>query len=107
VHGSEGSIVATGVMTQDAGGRVMLRDGSGEREVPVPDRRDLYEVALEAFAASVGGAGRPLVDGGDGAHALAVALAVKEAAESGRTVAVARGPQTTPAARQGEQDARA
>jgi 1,5-anhydro-D-fructose reductase (1,5-anhydro-D-mannitol-forming) len=107
VHGSEGSIVATDVMTQDPAGRVMLRDRSGEREMPVPDRRDLYEVALEAFAAAVVGAARPLVDGVDGAQALAVALAVKEAAESGRTVAVARGPEATPTAKQGEEDARA
>jgi 1,5-anhydro-D-fructose reductase (1,5-anhydro-D-mannitol-forming) len=106
VHGSEGSIVATDVMTQDSAGRVMLRDRSGEREVPVPDRRDLYEVAIEAFAAAVEGTARPLVDGVDGAHALAVALAVKEAAESGRTVAVARGPEARPTAGE-EKDTRA
>jgi 1,5-anhydro-D-fructose reductase (1,5-anhydro-D-mannitol-forming) len=51
VHGSEGSIVAVDVMTQGPAGRVTLRDRAGEREVQVPDRRDLYEVALEAFAA--------------------------------------------------------
>jgi 1,5-anhydro-D-fructose reductase (1,5-anhydro-D-mannitol-forming) len=61
----------------------------------VPDRRDLYEVALETFAAAVHGDGRPIVDGADGARALAVALAVKEAAETGRTVAVANDPEPT------------
>jgi 1,5-anhydro-D-fructose reductase (1,5-anhydro-D-mannitol-forming) len=89
VHGSEGSIVGTDVMTQDPVGRVVLRTEAGEREVEPPDRRDLYEVAIEAFAAAVGGSGRPLVDGFDGVRALAVALAVKEAAESGRTVPIA------------------
>jgi 1,5-anhydro-D-fructose reductase (1,5-anhydro-D-mannitol-forming) len=92
VHGTEGSILATDVMTQEPIGRVALRTSAGEREVPVPDRRDLYEVALEAFAGAVRGERSPLVDGMDGARALAVALAVKEAAESGRTVAVAGDP---------------
>jgi 1,5-anhydro-D-fructose reductase (1,5-anhydro-D-mannitol-forming) len=89
VHGSEGSIVATDVMTQDPVGRVVLRTASGEREIEPPDRRDLYDVALEAFAAAARGTARPLVDGVDGVRTLGVALAVKEAAESGRTVPVA------------------
>jgi 1,5-anhydro-D-fructose reductase (1,5-anhydro-D-mannitol-forming) len=89
VHGSEGSIVAADVMTQDPVGRIVLRTASGHQEIEPPDRRDLYDVALEAFAAAVRGTGRPLVDGVDGVRTLAVALAVKEAAESGRTVPVA------------------
>jgi 1,5-anhydro-D-fructose reductase (1,5-anhydro-D-mannitol-forming) len=88
VHGSDGSIVATDVMTQDPVGRVVLRTAAGEREIEPPDRRDLYEVTLEAFAAAACGEGRPLVDGSDGVRALAVALAVKQAAESGHTVPV-------------------
>jgi 1,5-anhydro-D-fructose reductase (1,5-anhydro-D-mannitol-forming) len=108
VHGSEGSIVATDVMTQEPIGQVVLRTSAGEREVPVPDRRDLYEVALEAFAHAVRGEGRPIVDGVDGARALAVALSVKEAAESGRTVAVPRGrPQRQPEAETRKEDPRA
>jgi 1,5-anhydro-D-fructose reductase (1,5-anhydro-D-mannitol-forming) len=89
VHGSDGSIVATDVMTQDPVGRVVLRTAPGEQDIEPPDRRDLYEVALEAFAGAARGAGHPLVDGADGVRALAVALAVKEAAESGRTMPVA------------------
>ena len=50
---------------------------------------DLYEVTIAAFAAAVAGDGRPLVDGSDGARALAVALAVQRAAKSGRTAPVA------------------
>jgi acetylornithine deacetylase/succinyl-diaminopimelate desuccinylase-like protein len=58
VHGQEGSIVAVDVMTADPGGRVTLRDRSGEREIQVemdarlvpgaaPDEllRELREVA--------------------------------------------------------------
>lgn len=92
VHGTEGSAFAIDVMTQDPVGQVFLRDKKGEREVAVPDRRDLYEVALEAFAAAASGAGTPVVDGNGGARALAVALAVKESAESGCKVAVAAKP---------------
>jgi 1,5-anhydro-D-fructose reductase (1,5-anhydro-D-mannitol-forming) len=88
VHGTEGSIVASGVMTREPTGRVLLRTRSGERDVEPPDRRNLYEVTLESFAAAVGGTGRPIVDGTDGVRALAVALAVKQAAETGRTVPV-------------------
>jgi 1,5-anhydro-D-fructose reductase (1,5-anhydro-D-mannitol-forming) len=95
VHGTDGSIVATDVMTQDPIGRVMFRSESGEHEVPVGDRRDLYEVTLESFTAAVRRAGRPLVDGVDGIRALAVALAVKQAAESGSTVQVAGERPTT------------
>jgi 1,5-anhydro-D-fructose reductase (1,5-anhydro-D-mannitol-forming) len=91
VHGTEGSIVAADVMTPDSQlGQVALRNASGQREVPVPERRNLYEVTLAAFEAAVRGEGRPVVDGVDGARALAVALAVKEAAETGRTVQVGR-----------------
>jgi 1,5-anhydro-D-fructose reductase (1,5-anhydro-D-mannitol-forming) len=96
VHGSEGSLVGSDIMTQDPIGEVLLRDRRGERDVPAIDRRDLYEVTLEAFAAAVSGDGRPIVDGVDGARALAVALAVKEAAETGRTVAVAGDPAAQP-----------
>jgi 1,5-anhydro-D-fructose reductase (1,5-anhydro-D-mannitol-forming) len=95
VHGTDGSIVATDVMTQDPIGRVVFRSEAGEHEVPVGDRRDLYEVTLESFTAAVRGAGRPLVDGVDGVRALAVALAVKEAAGSGRTEQVAGERATT------------
>jgi 1,5-anhydro-D-fructose reductase (1,5-anhydro-D-mannitol-forming) len=89
VHGTEGSIFARDVMTQDPVGEIVLRTAAGESTVDVADRRDLYDTTLDAFAAAVAGEGRPVVDGPDGVRALAVALAVKQAAESGRTVPVA------------------
>lgn len=92
VHGAEGSIVAKDVMTQDPIGTVVLRDASGERELDIPDRRDMYEVALEAFARAVEEKIEPAVTGVDGARALAVALAVQEAAGSGRRVPVVTEP---------------
>jgi 1,5-anhydro-D-fructose reductase (1,5-anhydro-D-mannitol-forming) len=96
VHGSEGSLVGSDVMTQDPIGSILLRDQRGERDIPASDRRDLYEVTLDAFATAVRGDGRPIVDGVDGARAVAVALAVKEAAETGSTVAIARDPTPQP-----------
>lgn len=88
VHGTEGSIMATGVMTQDPVGTVALRDRSGTREVDIGDRPDLYDVILRAFGAAVHEGGEPTVTGAQGVHALAVALAVREAAQSARTVPV-------------------
>jgi len=88
VHGTEGSIIAKDVMTQDPTGSVLLRDPTGERELDIPGRRNLYEVALEAFARAVEEKSEPAVTGVDGVRALAVALAVQEAAQSGRQVEI-------------------
>jgi 1,5-anhydro-D-fructose reductase (1,5-anhydro-D-mannitol-forming) len=88
VHGTEGSIVARGVMTQDPVGEVVLRTAKGEQPIEPEDRRDLYDTSLDAFAAAVAGEGRPIFDGPAGARALAVALAVQQAAASGGTIAV-------------------
>jgi len=89
VHGTDGSIAATDVMTQDPIGRIVVRSSSGEHAIAVPDRRGLYDVTIDAFAAAVAGEGRPIVDGADGVRALAVALAVKQAAHTGTRVPVA------------------
>ena len=88
VLGSEGSIEAVGAMVQDPTGTILLRDSSGEREVEPEDRRDLYEINVAAFAAAVRGEGAPTATGLDGLRAIQVALAVREAAESGRRVSI-------------------
>ena len=94
VHGTEGSLVARDVMTQDPAGSVLLRNSGGERELAVPGRRDLYEVSLEEFARAVEEKTEPAVTGADGARALAVALAVQEAASSGRQIDIVTDPVT-------------
>jgi 1,5-anhydro-D-fructose reductase (1,5-anhydro-D-mannitol-forming) len=87
VIGSGGAIFATGVMTQEPTGTVMLRDAEGEREIEVEDRRDLYEISVAGFAAAVSGAAaRPVVTGLDGFLAARVALAVRQAGETGERV---------------------
>jgi 1,5-anhydro-D-fructose reductase (1,5-anhydro-D-mannitol-forming) len=96
VHGDAGSIYASGVMTQDPVGEVRLRDAAGERTIDPEDQRDLYEVGLDAFAHAVAGCGAPIVDGADGAKAVAIALAAKQAAETGQTVTVLPEPAVEP-----------
>jgi 1,5-anhydro-D-fructose reductase (1,5-anhydro-D-mannitol-forming) len=86
VHGSDGSIYATGVLTQDPVGSVVLRTPDGEEQVEVGEREDLYVVALREFAAAVRGEGRPAASGEDGAASLAVALAALESAQRGGAV---------------------
>ena len=87
VHGTDGSIVASGVMTQRPVGAVTLVDELGHHPVPFSDH-DLYARALALFAGAVAGEGRPAADGADGARSLAVALAVRDAAAKGRSVRV-------------------
>lgn len=88
VLGSEGSIESSGAMDQEPIGTILLRDASGEREVEPADRRDLYDVNVDAFAAAVRGEGTPTATGLDGLRAVQVALAVRAAAESGRRVSI-------------------
>jgi 1,5-anhydro-D-fructose reductase (1,5-anhydro-D-mannitol-forming) len=82
VHGTEGSIFATGVMTQQPVGEVVLVTAKGREGVPYP-AHNLYAQAVADFLSAVEGRGRPAADGRDGIASLAVALAVREAARSG------------------------
>lgn len=84
VHGTEGSVFATGVMTQRPVGRIVLVTAEGAQDVPFADH-SLYAQGLRDFAAAVAGTGtgRPSASGEDGIASLAVALAVREAALTG------------------------
>jgi 1,5-anhydro-D-fructose reductase (1,5-anhydro-D-mannitol-forming) len=59
--------------------------------IPYP-AHDLYGQAVREVVAAVEGRGRPAADGPDGAAALAVALAVREAARTGARQVVNCGP---------------
>src|SRR5690606_31601682 len=83
VHGSEGSLIARNVMTQKPVGTVVLRDETGERELPL-DQKNLYETSLRAFHDAIAGKGQPSASLEDGIWSLAAGLAVAEAAKSGR-----------------------
>jgi 1,5-anhydro-D-fructose reductase (1,5-anhydro-D-mannitol-forming) len=87
VHGTEGSIFAKGVMTQRPVGEVELVTAQG-REVVSFATHDLYTRAVGLFGDAVAGQGHPAADGIDGVKSLAVALAVREAAQTGRRITV-------------------
>lgn len=87
VHGTEGSIFARGVMTQKPVGEVELVTEAGREAVAVAPH-DLYERSVRLFEAAAAGQGRQAADGWDGVKSLAVALAVREAAQSGQRVSV-------------------
>ena len=87
VHGTDGSLVARNVMTQRPDGTVALwRDGEEER-VPLT-HENLYERSVRRFNAAVLGDDEPAASGEDGIRSLAIALAVREAAATRRTVQV-------------------
>ncbi|HEX9857501.1 MAG TPA: Gfo/Idh/MocA family oxidoreductase, partial [Paracoccaceae bacterium] len=54
VHGTEGSILARGVMTQQPVGEIELITAAGRKAVPF-SAHDLYERAVQRFAAAVAG----------------------------------------------------
>ena len=82
VHGTQGSIFATGVMTQAPVGEIVLVTAAGRETVPFP-KHDLYAQGVKDFLAAVEGKGPPAATGRDGVASLAVALAVREAARTG------------------------
>ncbi len=86
-HGTDGSIFARDVMTQQPVGTVWRIDESGRQEIPY-EAHNLYHRALRLFTDACAGKGRPAADGSDGVKSLAVALAVKQAADAGRAVRV-------------------
>lgn len=87
VHGTEGSIFARDVMTQNPIGSIELVTASG-REAVTFEKHDLYQEAVRRFQAAAAGDGEPAATGADGVKSLAVALAVREAAARGVRVHV-------------------
>ena len=82
IHGTEGSLFATNVMTQDPVGRVVLRRDSEETEIKLDPPEDLY--VNEAVMSGT----QPFATGADGLRSLAVALAALESSKSGRRTPV-------------------
>ena len=87
VHGSEGSLVASNVMTQKPVGTVLLRTAKGEEELSF-DRDDLYARSLRQFHAAIRGEGQPSATGEDGVWSLTSAEAALQSAKSGTAVAI-------------------
>lgn len=82
VHGTEGSILAQGIMAQDPVGRIELVNAEGRSEVPF-DKTGIYETAVGDFENAVAQGAAPAASGMDGLKSLLVAQAVRKAAESG------------------------
>lgn len=87
VHGTEGSIFGRGIMTQRPVGEIELVTKAG-RETIAYSPHNLYGQAVKRFVEAVEGTGTPAADGWDGVKSLAVAQAVKQAADTGRRVTV-------------------
>ena len=87
LHGTEGSLFARDVMTQRPIGEITLRTSAGESSIGV-EHQNLYQRALGAFGSAIRGEGRASASGEDGVRSLATALAVQEAARTGRRVAI-------------------
>ncbi|MDE2770114.1 MAG: Gfo/Idh/MocA family oxidoreductase [Bacteroidota bacterium] len=89
VHGTNGSLVATDVMTQQPVGNITLRRGDLLENIELPPHTNLYERAVGCFNNAVQGNGAPAATAEDGIRSLAVALAVEQAAQTGSHVRVA------------------
>lgn len=87
VHGDAGSIFARGVMTQEPVGEIELVTENGREAISYSDH-SLYEQGVADFIGAIAKTGRPAADGVDGIKSLAVALAVREAAQTGTRVTV-------------------
>ena len=83
IHGTEASLIARSNMAQKPAGTVALRDKDGERPLDL-DPEDYYVRGTRAFVATIRGEGRPVATGEDGLRSLAVALAARRSAQSGK-----------------------
>ena len=88
VHGTEGSILARDVMTQQPRGQIVLRRDGREEIVDPGPHEDLYMRAVRLFNAAIRGEGQPAATGEDGVRSLAVALAVAKSAATGQSVPI-------------------
>ena len=87
VHGTEGSIFARNVMTQQPVGEIELVTNDGRQTVPF-STHGLYSQAVRRFVEAVNGTGTVSASGEDGIKSLAIALAVRKATQTGMRVYV-------------------
>ncbi|SAK57371.1 Gfo/Idh/MocA family protein [Caballeronia ptereochthonis] len=91
VHGSEGSLFARDVMTQRPVGEIMLRSARGEEIIEI-SHADLYATGVAQFHRAIMLGEAPAASGRDGYQSLATALALEEAAKTGRHVTMQSPP---------------
>lgn len=90
VHGTAGSLIGEDVMTQQPVGTVTLRRNGESERVDLGPPEPLYERSVRRFNEAVRGRGQPAATGADGVASLAIALAVRQSAETGRAVTVSQ-----------------
>lgn len=83
VHGTKGSVFASGVMTQQPVGSIALVNEAGRQNISFSNH-NLYVYGVGRFVDAVAGKGTPAATGPDGVKSLAVALAVRKAAATGQ-----------------------
>jgi 1,5-anhydro-D-fructose reductase (1,5-anhydro-D-mannitol-forming) len=83
VHGTAGSITALDCMPQKPGGSVAIRTAAGEEQLKLT-HENYYVRGIRAFHNAIAGRGEPVCTGEDGVRSLAIALAARRSAESGR-----------------------
>ena len=88
IHGSQASLVATNVMTQDPIGEITVTDKNGSHHIEVHDRENLYVKTIKQFANAVRGEGEPLATGQDGFASLQGAIAALKSIKEKRTVSI-------------------
>jgi len=82
-HGTNGSLYARNIMSQEPVGEIVLRTASGDVSVPV-EHEKLYARSVKMFHLAINGNGLPAASGEDGIRSLATALAVQESCKTGR-----------------------
>lgn len=82
-HGTRGSLVGQGVMSQQPVGQVILNNSKGRQEITIV-HQNLYEGVIANFCESVAKNKAPWCDGVAGYNSLATALAVIESARTGQ-----------------------
>ncbi len=87
VHGTEGSILARAVLSQDPVGEIDLITAQGTARVEF-DRCAIYQSVVRNFCAAVNGTQKPAASGRDGVKSLQIADAVRDAARTGQRQAV-------------------
>jgi len=88
VLGEAGSLIAEDVMTQRPVGRVYIQRGDERAQADIGVPENLYARSVRLFNAAARGEGEPAATGEDGVRSLAIALAVRESARTGRVAPV-------------------
>jgi len=89
IYGDKGALIGRDCMSQRPAGTLHRRDADGDHDITL-QHHNLYHYALGRFSEAVRGRGTPAATGDDGVASLAVALALRESALSGRQIEVQR-----------------